>query len=145
MAVGRVVLIKFKDDDTDEVEYSDVACRLLDCTTGACQHYRQRRDYVPWDCISLTIDNIGEMYRQTAPTSACTTGNHYQAGIYYPLKMPPRRKPWCAKKYPAWQDAVSLKQKYLSLSKNNGVIHWIHANSAWLCKALLVINKLMGE
>ena len=58
---GACCLIKFKDDDTDEVEYSDVACRLLDCATGACQHYPTRRDYVP-DCISLTIDNIGEMY-----------------------------------------------------------------------------------
>ena len=57
---GACCLIKFKDDDTDEVEYSDVACRLLDCTTGACPHYPTRGDCVP-DCISLTIDYNGGM------------------------------------------------------------------------------------
>ena len=58
---GACCLVKFKDDDTDEVEYTDVACRLLDCATATCQHYETRREFVP-DCISLTPDNIGEMH-----------------------------------------------------------------------------------
>ena len=58
---GACCLIKFKDDDTDEVEYTDVACQLLDCQTAACRHYPTRRSFVP-DCISLSPQNIGEMY-----------------------------------------------------------------------------------
>ena len=57
---GACCLIKFKDDDTDEVEYTDVACQLLDCQTAACSKYAARRDYVP-DCISLSPDNIAQM------------------------------------------------------------------------------------
>lgn len=57
---GACCLIKFKDDDTDEVEYTDVACQLLDCATARCRHYPERKAYVP-DCITLTLDNIGEM------------------------------------------------------------------------------------
>lgn len=58
---GACCLIKFKDDDTDDVEYTDVACRLLDCATARCRHYPERKAYVP-DCITLTLDNISEMY-----------------------------------------------------------------------------------
>ena len=58
---GACCLIEFKDDDTDEDEYTDVACQLLDCQTAACRHYPKRRSYVP-DCISLTPQNISEMY-----------------------------------------------------------------------------------
>lgn len=58
---GACCLIKFKDDDNDEVEYTDVACQLLDCQTAACRHYPERRSFVP-DCISLTPQNISAMY-----------------------------------------------------------------------------------
>ncbi|MFW2177767.1 MULTISPECIES: YcgN family cysteine cluster protein [unclassified Moraxella] len=57
---GACCLIKFKDDDTGEVEYTDVACQLLDCATASCSKYATRREYVP-DCISLSVENIGEM------------------------------------------------------------------------------------
>jgi len=48
------------DDDDETVEYTDVACKLMDCTTGHCQNYEHRQDYVP-DCIQLTQENISEM------------------------------------------------------------------------------------
>ncbi len=58
---GACCLIKFKDDETDVVDYTDVACRLLNCQTAACRHYPTRRSFVP-DCISLTPQNISQMY-----------------------------------------------------------------------------------
>lgn len=55
---GVCCLIKFLDEDdssndTPQVEYTDVACRLLNCQTGHCQDYTNRQKIVP-DCIKLT-------------------------------------------------------------------------------------------
>ena len=58
---GTCCLVKFLDDDEDDiVEYTDVACKLMNCSTGHCQHYETRQDYVP-ECIQLTMDNLPEM------------------------------------------------------------------------------------
>jgi len=57
---GCCCLIKYMDDDDETVEYTDVACKLMDCSTGHCQNYERRQDYVP-DCIQLTQENISEM------------------------------------------------------------------------------------
>ena len=58
---GTCCLVKFLDDDDDDtVEYTDVACKLMNCSTGHCQHYETRQDYVP-ECIQLTMDNLPEM------------------------------------------------------------------------------------
>lgn len=63
---GSCCLIKYIDEDehgdVDEelVEYTDVTCQLMDCTTGYCQHYDTRQEHVP-DCIQLTMDNLPQM------------------------------------------------------------------------------------
>jgi len=59
---GSCCLIKYIDNDDDEelVEYTDVTCQLMDCTTGYCSHYATRQEYVP-DCIQLTMDNLPDM------------------------------------------------------------------------------------
>ncbi len=60
---GCCCLIKYMDDDDSEVEdveYTDVACKLMDCATGYCQHYDVRQHYVP-DCIQLTPDKLPSM------------------------------------------------------------------------------------
>lgn len=63
---GCCCLIKYVDEDesgdVDEslVEYTDVACQLMNCDTGYCQHYESRQEYVP-DCIQLTIDKLPDM------------------------------------------------------------------------------------
>ncbi len=58
---GVCCLIKFEDDDTQQVVYTDVACQLLDCQTASCRHYPQRQQYVP-DCITLTLDSLKKMH-----------------------------------------------------------------------------------
>ncbi|MDO5652068.1 MAG: YcgN family cysteine cluster protein [Moraxella sp.] len=50
---GVCCLHKFMDDDPQDTEYTDVACQLLDCTTGQCSDYANRKAYVA-DCIRLT-------------------------------------------------------------------------------------------
>ncbi len=63
---GSCCLIKYIDEDengeVDEelVEYTDVACQLMNCETGYCQHYDTRQEYVP-DCIQLTIEKLPKM------------------------------------------------------------------------------------
>jgi uncharacterized cysteine cluster protein YcgN (CxxCxxCC family) len=44
---------KLEDEDTGEVHYTDVACRLLDRSTCRCSRYGERFSLVP-DCIALT-------------------------------------------------------------------------------------------
>ncbi|OOR90916.1 hypothetical protein B0181_04090 [Moraxella caviae] len=58
---GACCLVKFLDDDDPRyTEYTDVACRLLNCQTGLCQDYENRSQFVP-DCINLTAQMLPEM------------------------------------------------------------------------------------
>ncbi len=52
---GRCCLHKLQDDETDEVFYTQVACRFLDLATCRCRAYEQRQQQVP-DCLVLTAD-----------------------------------------------------------------------------------------
>ena len=49
-------MLKVEDEDTGEVFYSDVACKLLDIDSCRCTNYAQRAKLVS-DCIVLTADN----------------------------------------------------------------------------------------
>ncbi|PIE46835.1 MAG: hypothetical protein CSA42_06630 [Gammaproteobacteria bacterium] len=59
---GVCCLVKFLDDEDnpESVEYTNVACQLLDCLTGRCSNYTNRQDYVP-DCINLTVEMLPNM------------------------------------------------------------------------------------
>ncbi len=57
---GRCCLHKLRDDDTEELSFTTVACRLLDLGTCQCSSYPTRRDYVP-DCVSLTPAMVREI------------------------------------------------------------------------------------
>ena len=57
---GRCCLHKLRDEDTDELSFTDVSCRLLDTTTCRCRKYDTRRDWVP-DCVSLTPETLAEI------------------------------------------------------------------------------------
>src|ERR1700712_5758723 len=50
---GRCCLHKLRDEDTEELAFTNVACHLLDGTTCRCSNYEKRRERVP-DCVSLT-------------------------------------------------------------------------------------------
>ncbi len=57
---GRCCLHKLRDDDTEELSFTNVACRLLDRGTCRCSNYPNRRDDVP-DCVSLTPAMVREI------------------------------------------------------------------------------------
>ena len=53
---GRCCLNKLEDDDTGEIFYTDVACKLLDLDSCRCSDYRHRVKRVP-DCLVLNMDH----------------------------------------------------------------------------------------
>ena len=54
---GKCCLNKLEDDDTGEVAFTRVACRLFDDSTCSCVHYDVRHQFVP-ECVTLTPENI---------------------------------------------------------------------------------------
>ena len=52
---GRCCLHKLEDEDTDEIYFTDVACRYLDDETCQCPHYETRQSLVP-DCLTIYPD-----------------------------------------------------------------------------------------
>ena len=57
---GRCCLHKLRDDDTNALSFTNVACRLLDLHTCQCSDYAHRRRRVP-DCVSLTPAEVREI------------------------------------------------------------------------------------
>ncbi|MFT8335575.1 YcgN family cysteine cluster protein [Acetobacter orientalis] len=57
---GRCCLHKLRDEETDEIHYTSVACRLLDTATCRCTDYAKRHRKVQ-DCITLTPDMVKEL------------------------------------------------------------------------------------
>lgn len=58
---GLCCLIKLEDEETREVAYTKVACKLLDCQTARCLDYPNRLQYVP-DCIQLTPEKLVKIH-----------------------------------------------------------------------------------
>jgi hypothetical protein len=50
---GRCCLVKLEDEDSGEIHYTDIACKLFSEQTCACSDYARRRRKVH-DCIKLT-------------------------------------------------------------------------------------------
>ena len=50
---GRCCLHKLRDEETDALEFTEVACHLLDLHTCRCGDYANRKVRVP-DCVGLT-------------------------------------------------------------------------------------------
>ena len=53
---GRCCLVKLEDEDTGEIHFTDVGCRLLDPETARCSDYGHRSRRVR-DCIRLTPES----------------------------------------------------------------------------------------
>jgi uncharacterized cysteine cluster protein YcgN (CxxCxxCC family) len=57
---GRCCLHKLRDEDTQALAFTNVACRLLDTGTCRCSDYENRFTHVP-DCIQLTPTILREV------------------------------------------------------------------------------------
>lgn len=58
---GLCCLVKLEDDETAEVAYTKVSCKLLDCETAQCSDYPNRLQHVP-DCIQLTPEKLDKIH-----------------------------------------------------------------------------------
>ena len=54
---GKCCLNKLEDEDTGEVAFTRIACRLLDDETCRCGQYENRLQFVP-ECIVLTPETL---------------------------------------------------------------------------------------
>src|SRR5438046_530508 len=54
---ARCCLEKLEDEDTGQVYFTHISCRLLDAGLCACRDYQNRNDKVP-DCVRLTPQNV---------------------------------------------------------------------------------------
>jgi uncharacterized cysteine cluster protein YcgN (CxxCxxCC family) len=57
---GKCCLNKLIDDETDELYYTNAACKLLDRDACHCRHYTERFTFVP-GCAAITVDNIASL------------------------------------------------------------------------------------
>ena len=57
---GRCCLHKLRDEDSGDLAYTNVACRLLDLGTCRCKKYKVRRNFVP-DCVTLTPEALEDI------------------------------------------------------------------------------------
>jgi uncharacterized cysteine cluster protein YcgN (CxxCxxCC family) len=57
---GKCCLHKIQYEDSGELFYTNVACKLLDLTSCRCSRYAARQRFVP-DCVQLSPDTIAEL------------------------------------------------------------------------------------
>ncbi len=57
---GRCCLLKLENVDSGHIDFTNVACRLLDLGTCRCTRYSERKRFVP-DCVVLTPGNIEQI------------------------------------------------------------------------------------
>lgn len=57
---GKCCLHKVEEETTGRIYPTNVACKLLDLSTGRCTDYPRRRRHVP-DCLTLTREGVEDL------------------------------------------------------------------------------------
>ena len=84
---GKCCLYKLEDEDSGEIYFTCVACKLLDTQNGGCRDYPGRLQQVP-DCIQLRQVDIGSInwlpstcsYRLVSEGKALPSWHHLVSG-----------------------------------------------------------------
>jgi uncharacterized cysteine cluster protein YcgN (CxxCxxCC family) len=58
---GKCCLLKLEDEDTGDIAYTRLHCKLFDPATCQCKDYQNRKKHVP-ECVKLTPDKINELH-----------------------------------------------------------------------------------
>ncbi len=66
---GKCCLVKLEDEDDGRVDYTDVACRLLDLRTCRCTDYPNRHRLIP-DCVRLSARRLAKVANWLPSTCA---------------------------------------------------------------------------
>ncbi len=82
---GRCCLHKLRDEDTDEIAHTNVACRLLDTQTCLCTDYEKRHRKVP-DCVTLTPKLLADIDWLPPSCSYQLVKNGYDLPDWHPLR-----------------------------------------------------------
>jgi uncharacterized cysteine cluster protein YcgN (CxxCxxCC family) len=65
---GLCCLNKLQDDESDEIFYTKVSCKLLDVSKCQCIMYEKRKEIVP-ECINLTYKQLRNHAHKWLPNS----------------------------------------------------------------------------
>ncbi len=58
---AKCCLHRLEDEDTREIYFTNVHCRLLDTETSRCSDYENRSTQVS-DCVTITLDTLDDPY-----------------------------------------------------------------------------------
>ncbi len=58
---AKCCLYRLEDEDTQDIYFTNVHCRLLDTETGRCTDYANRSVRVP-DCVTITLKELEAPY-----------------------------------------------------------------------------------
>ena len=71
---GRCCLNKLEDEDTGEVHFTDISCKLLDTQTCRCTQYNNRFAHVP-DCLQVRSLLVADADQPDSDGDAHSAGN----------------------------------------------------------------------
>jgi uncharacterized cysteine cluster protein YcgN (CxxCxxCC family) len=81
---GRCCLLKLEDEDTEEIVYTRIACKLLDIGTCRCGSYETRHKKVP-DCVRLTPESAGTLEWLPPSCASRLVANGEDLAWWHPL------------------------------------------------------------
>lgn len=81
---GRCCLIKLEDEDTAEIVYTRLSCKLLDIGSCRCSSYERRHKKVP-DCVRLTPETAATLDWLPATCAYRMIANGEDLAWWHPL------------------------------------------------------------
>ena len=57
---AKCCLLKLEDEDSGDIAYTRLHCKLLDSKTCQCSNYKARKQHIP-DCVLLTPKTVTEL------------------------------------------------------------------------------------